>query len=153
MSEMIEVLLLWITLNSTYDASGIVHPVVIELSPEELTLEYYSDNLEFMPASGVDNRINALYSFEHSPAGAILVLACDAEYQVLDNCVDPIFRERVLHELVHHVQYQSGAYDAFLCKNSGEKDAYLLGGKYLKQRHIDDPLPNRNFWAHIYSRC
>lgn len=34
-----------------------------------------------------------------------------------------------------------------------EKEAYLLGGRYLAAQHVADPLPNRNFRAHIYSRC
>ncbi len=33
------------------------------------------------------------------------------------------------------------------------REAYLLGVRYLKARHANDPLPKRNFWAHIYSRC
>lgn len=66
---------------------------------------------------------------------------------------DPILMERLLHELVHHVQFQTGANKSFPCPAFGEKDAYQLGKLYFKQRRIEDPLPNRNFWAHIYSRC
>ena len=33
----------------------------------------------------------------------------------------PIFQEQLLHELVHHVQYQSGAVDQFPCPADGEK--------------------------------
>lgn len=66
---------------------------------------------------------------------------------------NPILTERLLHELVHHLQFQSGATDSYLCPAQGELEAYRLGGLYFKQRYIEDPMPNRRFWAHVYSRC
>jgi hypothetical protein len=51
------------------------------------------------------------------------------------------------------VQYRTGAYDRFLCRAEGEVDAYRLGGLFLRQRHVEDWLPNRAFWARVYSRC
>lgn len=66
---------------------------------------------------------------------------------------NPILTERLLHELVHHVQFQTGVNKSFQCIAYGEKEAYRLGGLFFKQRYIEDPMPNRNFWAHVYSRC
>lgn len=59
----------------------------------------------------------------------------------------------VLHELIHHAQFDSGAYDTYSCRNYGELEAYTLGGKYLKDRYVTDPLPNRDVREHMYSRC
>lgn len=66
---------------------------------------------------------------------------------------NPILTERLLHELVHHVQHHSGAYDTFPCMAYGEKEAYRLGGLYFDRHYMEDPMPNRQFWAHVYSRC
>ena len=41
---------------------------------------------------------------------------------------DPVFQEQLLHELIHHVQYQTGATADFPCEAFGEMEAYLLGG-------------------------
>jgi hypothetical protein len=32
-------------------------------------------------------------------------------------------------------------------------EAYSLGGRYLDEARIEEPMPNRRFWAHAYSRC
>ncbi|WP_425426577.1 hypothetical protein [Antarctobacter heliothermus] len=64
-----------------------------------------------------------------------------------------MFREILLHELVHHVQRNTGLWDEWACPAIGETEAYRLGGRYLRQTRTADPLPNRNFWAAIYARC
>lgn len=66
---------------------------------------------------------------------------------------DRVLTERLLHELVHHLQFQTGVNKTFKCLAYSELEAYRLGGLYFKRRHIEDPMPNRNFWAPIYSRC
>jgi hypothetical protein len=159
MHDLLPSLMIWIAANTSYDTAKMPLPNVVEMSPQELTREAYSAAPLLIPQSGVDERYLALYAFEDGAHGTIYVLAGkyvdpdlakDAYY---DPYKDPVFQERVLHELIHHVQWQSGARKNFHCQNEGEKEAYLLGGRYLKQRHADDPLPNRNFWGHIYSRC
>ena len=64
-----------------------------------------------------------------------------------------VFQERLLHELIHHVQKVSGAEQRFTCRKFGEKEAYLLGGEFLKSHYFTDLLPNRYILAHMYSRC
>jgi hypothetical protein len=125
------------------------------MTPAEITAEYYdAAGVAAASRQAVDPRIMALYAFEDGPHGAIYVidpaLTEGADDDPLGN---PIFQERLLHELVHHVQRHTGAYDRFACPAEGEVDAYRLGGLFLKQRRVEDPLPNRNFWARVYSRC
>lgn len=149
-------LLLWIGEHSPYNTDDMSVPEVIEMSPQSLTKEAYSEHPDKAPASGVDERIYALYAFEDGPQGTIYILSADltegAEHYTnpIDN---PLFQERLLHELVHHAQRISGKYDQIPCRNFAEKDAYLLGGQFLKENGVADPMPNRQFWAHLYSRC
>jgi len=58
-----------------------------------------------------------------------------------------------LHELVHHVQWQTGAADTWACPAAGEREACALGGIHLRQRRADDPPPNRNFRGAACARC
>lgn len=172
MEKLIATLLIYIGTNTSYDVSKVTSPEIRLVTAQEMTDEYYSGTDASRPESGIDSRIFALYNHEDFPNGIIFLLdprlndeltlemldADDSLYdrtkpldqQWLDN---PVFQEQLLHELIHHVQYQTGAADRFPCPSFGEKEAYLLGGKYLQQRHVTDPLPNRKVLAYMYSRC
>ncbi|WP_425090588.1 hypothetical protein [Tropicimonas sp. S265A] len=156
MDGLLEALLLWIGDHTTYQTHDIPHPIVLQLSPEELTREYYSGVAHLMPEDGVDDRLNALYATTDGPHGTIYVIearaveGADAFDTPEEN---PLFREILLHELVHHVQHLTGAADDWACLAMGETEAYRLGGTYLRQLRVTDPLPNRNFWGAIYARC
>ena len=156
MDPLLDALLDWIGANSAYDVSSVPRPALVELAPEELTRELYADAPQLLPEDGVDDRLLALYSHEDGEHGTLYVLTpeyvADAEYWE-DPAENPIFREIVLHELIHHVQWQTGAADTWPCPSRGEEEAYTLGGRYLRQTHTPDPIPNRAFWAHAYSTC
>ena len=156
MDVLIDALLQWIGDHSDYNTKLVEHPAVIELSAQELTREFYSGVAHLMPDDGVDERINALYAYTDGPNGTIYLLqaqAIDGADQFDDPTENPLFREILLHELVHHVQHASGTSNAWPCLAIGEREAYLLGGVYLEQVAATDPLPNRNFWAAMYARC
>lgn len=156
MTDVLAALMLWITANTGYDTTGMPLPEVIEMTRHELTAEYYTDAPHLMPVKGVDERIQALYSIEEGPSGRVYILdahlvpGADLGEDPYDN---PLFREMLLHELIHHVQHVSGEAQSYLCPAQGEIEAYRFGGLYLKQNYTDDPMPNRAFWAHMYSRC
>jgi hypothetical protein len=156
MDPLLDALLDWIGANTAYDVSAVPRPALVELSPEELTRELYADAPQLLPEDGVDDRLIALYSHEDGANGTLYVLApelvADAEFWD-DPTENPIFREIVLHELIHHVQWQTGAADAWPCPARGEEEAYTLGGLYLSETHTPDPIPNRAFWARAYSTC
>ena len=156
MEEIALLLMLWIGNNTDYNTADIPLPAIVEMTPKEITTEMYTDYPDKIPEDGVDERINALYSYEDGPNGTIYVIDADLtdgakEYD--DPLENPVFQERLLHELVHHAQRLSGELHRMPCRNFGEKQAYLLGGEFLRRQNITDPMPNRNFWAHIYSRC
>ncbi|WP_424971992.1 hypothetical protein [Dinoroseobacter sp. S76] len=156
MTELLTALMLWISANTAYDTAGIPLPDVIEMTPVELTAEYYTDVPHLIPAQGVDSRVQALYSPREGTHGRVYVLAAEwveGADQDDDPYTNPAFREMVLHELIHHLQFQTGVAETYLCPAQGETEAYAAGGLYLRQMHAPDPLPNRNFWAHVYSRC
>lgn len=156
MDSLVALLLNWIAANTHYEFGDIPHPAVIELTAQELTRELYRDVPDSIPDSGVDDRIQALYSWEDGQHGTIYILERDntkvslSQETGLDN---PLFQERLLHELVHHVQYVTGEYDSFTCMKEGELAAYQYAGKFLRQQSVADPLPNRRILAHLYSRC
>jgi hypothetical protein len=156
MNEALTALMLWITANTAYDTTGMPLPEVVEMTPQELTAEYYGGAPHLMPVKGIDARIQALYSIGEGMHGRVYILdadlvpGADAGDSAHEN---PLFREMLLHELIHHVQHVSGAADAYLCPAQGEVEAYRFGGQYLRQVNAPDPMPNRTFWAHMYSRC
>lgn len=153
MDSLLIALLQWISANSTYNTENIRLPTVIEMTRQEITTEYYTDYPNKIPSSGVDERINALYNSEKEILYVLRASLMDDSDEFDTPQENPIWRETVLHELVHHIQWQTGQHKKWQCKRNGEWDAYYLGGKYLKQHFSDDPLPNRRFWANIYSRC
>jgi len=155
MEAILAMLLNWLATNTELKVGNIPIPSVVELSPEDLTQEFYSDS-GVVPARPVDDRILALYSWTDGPSGTIYILGrnymdvSSGEDTGLDN---PIFQERLLHELVHHIQHHTGEYDEFDCTRQGELAAYLIGGVFFQKKNITDPLPNRHVLAHLYSRC
>ncbi|MEZ5534161.1 MAG: hypothetical protein R3F02_00920 [Thiolinea sp.] len=156
MDAVVLALMLWIGNNSDYNTGIIPHPAIVEMTPKEITKEAYTDNPNGIPEDGVDERIRALYSFEDGPNGTIYIISAHLTKQAKDYNdpkQNPLFQERLLHELVHHTQRLSGVYNTIPCRNYAEKEAYTLGGKFLRAQNVTDPMPNRNFWAHIYSRC
>lgn len=156
MEALLITLLEWLSKPMEFESGSIEPPRVEQLDAEALTREAYRDYPGLLPDSGIDQRVLALYSWDSNPHGIIYILDASLTEGIQEGespLENPVFQERLLHELVHHVQYKTGQYDRFPCKNAGEKQAYLLGGQYLKQRHANDPLPNRTVLAHIYSRC
>lgn len=156
MDALIDLLLDWVAQNTAYDTAAMPHPAVVELSPELLTREFYSGIASLMPEDGVDERLNALFAVTDGPHGTIYILDADtidgaSHYD--DAHENPLWREILLHELVHHAQAQSGAVAGWECRRHGEMEACSLGGRYLDEARIEDPMPNRRFWAHAYSRC
>jgi len=156
MDAVVAMLMTWLVNNTDLEAHDVPLPLVVELSAEALTREYYTDQAALLPASGVDDRIQALYAWGDGENGTIYVLhssQADVPLSQETGWDNPIFQERLLHELVHHVQFHTGRYEYFACKKEAEKTAYLYGGLFLKQQNVKDPLPNRRVLAHLYSRC
>ena len=70
-------LMLWIGNNTDYNTTDIPLPAIVEMTREEITTEMYTDHPDRIPESGVDPRINALYSYEDGPNGTIYIVdAC-----------------------------------------------------------------------------
>lgn len=156
MTDLLPALMIWIAANTAYDTAEIPLPEIVELTPRGLTEEYYSEAPHLIPAKGIDTRIQALYSNAEGSHGRVYVLAATLVEGVEDEedpYTNPAFREMVLHELIHHVQFQTGQTERYMCPAQGEAEAYAAAGQYLRQIGADDPMPNRNFWAHVYSRC
>ena len=156
MDPVVATLMAWIAAHTDYRTDTVVPPEVVQLTAEELTREYYTGVAHLIPEDGVDERVNALYAATDGEVGTVYIMRAaelaDAG-QFSDPMDNPIWREILLHELVHHVQWQTGEAETWACPAAGEKEAYRLGGVYLRQVGATDPIPNRNFWAHMYARC
>ncbi|HYH19113.1 MAG TPA: DUF6647 family protein [Azospirillum sp.] len=146
MGELVAALLLWIGAHTDYRVAGIPLPEVRVLSARELTREYYEDAPSTYTRPVVDDRVLALYDPTHAPNGIIFLRDDLPPHDVL-------FQERLLHELVHHVQTMNGMNRRYRCPAQGEREAYRLGGLFLKESGVRDPLRDREFWAGVYSRC
>lgn len=150
LESVVSSLLVWIAANSGYDTAEIQHPDIQVVTPEEITAEYYSDMLAYMPDSGVDPRIKALYAPNDGTGGTIYLRLTEDIADIQENIEA---QEVLLHELVHHVQWQTGAPTRWKCTNEGELEAYMLGAEYLRQHSNQDYLFSRRTWAQIYSEC
>ena len=150
LETLVSSLLVWIATNSGYDTSNIQHPEIQFLTPEEITAEYYGDMLTYMPESGIDPRIKALYAPNDGESGTIYLRFTEDLAEVEEDIES---QEILLHELVHHVQWQTGATHDWECKNEGELEAYALGSEFLKQHAHQDYMLSRRAWAQIYSKC
>ena len=151
-------LLLWLSANSDYAVSGVTPPPIRLLNPEAMTALYYEQSGAAIAvgAPKIDRRIQGYFSWADAPPGVIYLVSpqdTPGADQHADPADNPLFRERLLHELVHFAQHASGAYARFDCPAQGEFDAYRLGGIYLRQLGVPDPLPGRMAWVRRYSSC
>jgi hypothetical protein len=143
MGELVMALLVWIGAHTGYRVTDIPLPQVRVVSARELTREYYEDAPATYARPVVDDRVLALYD----PNRSTIYLRNDLPPH------DVLFQERLLHELVHHVQHVNGMHRRYRCPAQGEREAYVLGGLFLKESGVPDPLRDREFWAGVYSRC
>jgi|GEM_PF-891672 len=156
MEALVIALLTWIDDNADYSLDDFPPPLVRELSAEALTAELRGEPHDSVMPGEADSRVHALYSWQDGPHGTIFILeaASTPGLQLGEPPLEnPVFRERLLHELVHHVQFHTGAYADFDCVEMGEVDALRLGGLYLERHRADDPLPQRRMLMHEAARC
>lgn len=151
-------LLLWLAAHSDYDVARLSPPPVHLLSPEAMTALYYAQTKSGAPAgaSKVNHRILGYFSWADAPQGVVYLVRpqdTPGAAAYADPTENPLFRERLLHELVHFAQHATGAYARFDCPGQGEFDAYRLGGLYLRQLGVADPLPGRWVWARRLGTC
>jgi hypothetical protein len=145
-------LLAWIAAHSSYAVADLAPPPVRLLDPAALRETLQVGESALAGANGVWG----LYRAGDGPAGTIYLLrpedtpGADRHAQPADN---PVFRERLLHELVHFAQHRTGAMARFNCVAEGERDAYRLGARWLQQQGVRDPLPNRKFVMFVQSSC
>lgn len=154
MEALVLSLLAWLAANSSYPTLELPVPRVELVGAHELLARYERERGRAAAQRGA--HVLGHYAWDEGEAGTIY-LSVPPETPGAGPPTDPIdnpwFRERLLHELVHHAQYRAGHYARFACPARGELDAYRLGGEYLRQLGVADPLPSRANLARWYSRC
>lgn len=150
-------LLLWIASHSSYKTAGqLPPPPIVLMSAQQLTALVRDRAGLSADEAGNQWRVHGYYSLDDEDRGTIYVVhPAETPGAELfgDPAENPIFRERLLHELVHYAQYGTGAIKDLECPAMREIPAYHLGGVYLKERAVADPLPDRMFLAFWASRC
>ena len=149
-------LLLWIAAHSTLGVAGLNPPPVVLLNPEQMTALYYQQAGKPSTAPKVDMRVQGCFDWSGGTPGVIYLVRpqdTPGAAAYTDPTDNPLFRERLLHELVHYAQLASGAYAKFDCPAQGEFDAYRLGGIYLRQLGVPDPMPGRMGWVRRFTAC
>jgi hypothetical protein len=149
-------LLIWIATYSFLPALPLRPPPIVLLTPEAMTAMYYRETGSAMKEPKVDPRVLGYFRRKGPDAGTIYLISPDLVPQAnrySDPLENPIFQERLLHELVHYVQWTTGQYERFECPAAGELAAYTLGGRYLRSLGVIDPMPGRDFLAPQLSRC
>ena len=156
MEALVSALLAWLDTNADYPLEGVPPPIVRELDAEALTAESRGEPHDGVAPGEADPRVLALYSRRDGPHGTIYILEAASTPGLqpgeppLEN---PVFRERLLHELVHHVQFHTGAYAAFACRELAEVDALRLGALYLRRHRVFEWPGRRQRALHEASRC
>jgi hypothetical protein len=153
MEQVAAALLVWIAAHSSYPVAQLAPPPVVLLTPQALIAQVERD--EGVAAQhGSDLRLQGYFKPDSAGGGTVYVIRPEdtpgaaAHADPADN---PLFRERLLHELVHYAQAATGRH--FRCRSQGEVDAYALGGQYLKEHGVPDPLPERRLVARMVQMC
>jgi len=156
MQEIAHALLVWIGAHSTLAAGDLQPPPIELIDPEELATLAHDRTGAPRPIAGIDSRVWGYYDWEEGPGGTIYVVrpedtpGAERHPRPSDN---PVFRERLLHELVHFAQHATGEVARFRCPTQGEWQAYSLGGLYLRQHGVPDPLPARSSLVYLFATC
>lgn len=148
-------LLVWISTHSSYQmAAKLPPPPIVSMSSQELATLVRNRAGPEGQESLASWMVHGYYSTDGPDRGTIYIVhpsETPGAELFSDAAENPIWRERLLHELVHHAQHVSGA--QFECSQKRELSAYYLGGVYLQQRAVADPLPDRILIAFWASRC
>jgi hypothetical protein len=148
-------LLLWIAANSPYAVSQLAPPPILTMTPQAITAAAIGDSPDAQQQK-VDSRIYGFFDAQAGPRGTIFLVRPEdtpGAGQFATPSDNPVFRERMLHELVHFAQEQTGVAAQFRCPSQGEVMAYRLGGMYLAELGVPDPLRNRRLMAAMHVRC
>lgn len=155
MEALILTLLQWIGAHSEYATANLPPPPVVLMSAAALTNRVQGKS-GAAKASDVDPRLQGFFSLAPDTLGTIYLINPEdtpGADRFADPTENPIFRERLLHELVHYAQHASGEMASYRCPSQGEFAAYVLGGAYLRELHVPDPLRHREWLARAVMQC
>ncbi|MEZ5659913.1 MAG: DUF6647 family protein [Burkholderiaceae bacterium] len=156
MDALLTSLLIWIGSHSAFDISRVPMPAVIEMTPLQITRQVHRlAGRRAVPAQA-DARLFGAYDPAAGAHGTIYVvqavLAPFAD-DYPDRLANPYFHERVLHELVHHVQKHTDALTRLPCAAAAEHDAYRLAGIFIRERQLRDPIAHRPSLLRMLQGC
>lgn len=154
MESIVTTLLMWIATHSPYPVANLPPPAVVLMTAERLAAMLPPPAADAAPIP--PGLVHGLFLAGEGPHGTIYVVRPEDTPRVENYPVpsdNPVFRERLLHELVHYAQHVTGEAATWRCPSQGEYRAYLMGGAYLRESNVRDPLPNRRFAAFVATGC
>ncbi|MEZ5652618.1 MAG: DUF6647 family protein [Burkholderiaceae bacterium] len=156
LDALIASLLIWIGSHSALEVAGLPAPTIVEMTPLEITRQVHRLAGMTLAPTVADTRLFGAYDPHAGEHGTIYVVRAEsAPYadEFANHLDNPYFHERLLHELVHHVQFRSGAIDRLPCPAAAERDAYRLAGMFVRERHLRDPLAHRASLLRMLDGC
>ena len=140
MDALMYALMAWASAQTGIDPAATL-PDVVYAAPEEMIRMQYPNGDGGAAASGI--RVVALY--DPDDAEIYLPLGFDAR--------DPVDVSVLLHELVHHMQYQAGV--SYACRGEMERVAYETQGEYLSSVGIDllEAMEMNDLFLYLITSC
>ena len=126
MAELILSLIVWIGANSDYDVD-FPQPIVV-MTTQHNMCELFGISDKFRC------EVSGLKGFYNEDITIYLGTDFNAD--------DPHHVSRLLHELVHYVQYQNG--NSYLCRGNMEIEAYDIQDKWRKDKGLEPVLAEFN---------
>ncbi len=127
MAELILSLLLWIGANSNYDVD-FPQPIVVMTTQHNMCQLFGIDDMFSCDVSGLKGFYNE---------DVTIYLGTDFDINNFHHV------SRLLHELVHYVQYKNGVGDG-MCRGNLEVEAYDIQDKWRKTKGLEPVLAEFN---------
>ncbi|MGH1486639.1 MAG: DUF6647 family protein [Cellvibrionaceae bacterium] len=133
MKEVLLSLVMWISQNSSFVYDGQALPEVKQISNAQLAHIMFAGNV---PAGYDEHGLVALYQNTEEMIYISDTVDLDTDYG----------KSVLLHELVHHLQFNAGAHKEVFCLKSLESDAYELQNNYLVSLNYAPPFDKMNIF-------
>lgn len=143
MEKLIALLFVWISTHTPYIIENLDDPNVVLVPQQEL---YERATKNHPGYSGLkETHVDKFFGLYDAHTKTIYLSDTFNPDKYQD-------REKLLHELVHHVQRETRA--SFECDRHREKEAYILGGQYLWEKMRPDPIKHiRKKYIRFFSNC
>ena len=160
MKVFVTAMMLWISQHTGYTVPEL--PTVVELSPFELKRFAYGCDVTPIPNGNEDIcSVEEYWDLDEWERENIPLALYDHYEQTIvvrkGFDIDTVHDQSVLlHELVHHMQFNNGVYDMVKCNGELEKLAYSLQDKWLREKYnvtVNEVIGINELFMMLVSGC